>query len=182
MMRLLVALITVVLFALPLLSASVTPVMAIGLVGVGLAVVGIAILWPWFVTAAACVFLVEYAAALWLAAAPVNIAVALVFGVGLVLLLHAAELARRVRRATVNAAVIYAQIVRWIGFGGGVFATAILAMALAGRLAASMPFVAAPFLAAAGALGVVLALAALLIRAARTDLSGRRLPASPSTK
>lgn len=181
-MRVTVALVAVVLFALPLVSAPETPIAAIGLIGVGLAAVGIATLWPWFVTAAACVFLVEYAAALSLAAAAVNVIIALGFGVGLVVLLHAAELARRVRRAAVDTGVLSAQINRWMGFGGGVFATAILAMALAGGFAASIPAVAAPFLAAAGALGAVVTLAALVTRAARSDFSNCPRPGSPSPK
>jgi hypothetical protein len=176
MMRVTVALVAIVLFALPLACAPGAPIVAIGLVGVILVTLGMATLWRWFVSAAACVFLVEYAAALWLAAAAVNVVMALGFGVGLFVLLHAMELAGRVHRAAVDTGVFSAQINRWMSFGGGVFAAAILAIALAGGFATSIPPAAAPLLAAVGALGAVMALAVLVIRAAREELSGRRRP------
>jgi hypothetical protein len=78
------------------------------------------------------------------------------------------ELARCVRHAAVDAGVVRSQIVRWTGFAAATLAATMLVMALAGPVAASVPFAAAPFVAAAGALGVVLALAAAVRNTTRT--------------
>ena len=69
------------------------------------------------------------------------------------------------RRST--AAVVRSQIGRWLGLGGVGLAAAVLAMELADALAAGVPLAATPFLAAAGALGVILALAAVMMRMTR---------------
>jgi hypothetical protein len=65
MIRLAAVLFALVLFVVPLLTAAMPAVAAAGLMGLLLAAVGIAGLWRWPVTAAACVFLTDYAAALW---------------------------------------------------------------------------------------------------------------------
>ena len=74
MIRLLAAAFAVVLSAAPVLIMPVPAVAVIALVGLLLATVGVAALWQWPVTAAACVFLADYAASLWVAAGPVNVA------------------------------------------------------------------------------------------------------------
>jgi hypothetical protein len=167
MIRLTPALFALALFVGPLL---VTPLQAVGVVGVvGLLLVtaGIAADWRWPITAAACVFLLEYALALWLTAAPPNIVAAAAVGVGILLLLQAADLAHRGRRATIDGAVVWSQITHWASVVAGTVVAALLAGAAAHGLAAALSFAAAPFLAAAGALGVVIGLTVVIAQAAR---------------
>ena len=160
MMRLPAVAFALVLFVVPFVTAPVRAVAVTGLIGLLLAAVGIATFWRWPITTAACVFLTDYAAARWVGGAPMSVVGAAGFGLSLLLLFQSAELARCVRHAAVGAGVVRAQIVRSLGFGAATLASTMLVMALAGPVAASVPFVAAPFVAAAGALGVVLALAA----------------------
>ena len=162
MIRLPAVVFAVVLFVVPLLTAPIRAVAVIGLIGLLLAAVGIAAFWRWPVTAAACVFLIDYATALWVAGASVSVVGAAGFGLSLLFLFQSMELARCVRHATVDTGVVRSQIVRWMGFGAATLAAAMLVMALAGPVAAAVPFATAPFAAAAAALGVVLALAAAM--------------------
>ena len=71
MIRVLAALMTLVSAALPVFSSPTRVVAAIGLVGVMLAAAAIIAYRRWPATAAACVFLVQYAGAVWLQPAPV---------------------------------------------------------------------------------------------------------------
>jgi hypothetical protein len=164
MIRLAAATFALVLFAVPLLTAA-RPVVAVpGAFGLLLAVVGIASLWRWPMTAAACVFVTDYALALWVAGPSVSVVGAAGFGLALLLLLHSAEVARRARHAAVDAGVVRSQLAGWAIFGVATLGTAMLVMALARGVAAAVPFTAAPLLAAAGALGVMLALAVAVTR------------------
>ena len=173
-----------VLFAVPLLTAALPAVIVTGLVGLLLAAVGIVALWRWPVTAAACVFLTNYAAALWVARAPVSVLSATGFGLSLLFLLQSVELGRRMRHATVDARVVRSQIVAWTGFAAVTLGATMLAMALAGAVAALLPFAVAPLVAVVGALGAVLAFAAAVKRVVSTDAvrgrpaAGRRVKAS----
>jgi hypothetical protein len=178
MIRLAAVLSALVLFSVPFLTAAMPAVAVAGLMGLFLAVVGIAGLWRWPVTAAACVFLTDYAAALWVAGASLSVVGAAGFGFSLLLLLQAVELGRRLRRATVRAGVLRSQIARGVGFGAATLGATLLVMGLAGAVSASVPFAAAPFVATAGALGVVLAVAAAVTGASRT--ASRRSPRPPS--
>lgn len=168
----------VILFVVPFLTAPIPAVAVTGLIGLLLAAVGIAALWRWPITAAACVFLIDYTAALWVAGASVSVVGAAGFGLSLLFLFQSTELARCVRHATVDAGVVRSQIVRWVGFGAAALAATMLVMALAGPVVASVPFAAAPFAAAAGALGVVLALAAAVRNTTRG--TAPRGPGPPS--
>ena len=165
MMRLLAAASAVVLFVLLLLTTPAPAVAVAGLVGLLLATVAIAALWWWLATAAACVFLIGYATALWIDRLPVRIVPALGYGLVLLFLLEAVDLACRVRGATVDGAVVRSVLGRWIALGIGAFVAAMLAMALATVFAAAVPAAASPLLAAAGALGSVWVLATLVRRA-----------------
>lgn len=167
MIRFAAAAFAAVLFILPVLTAAEPAVMAAGLIGLLLAAVGIATLWRWPVTSAACVFLTDYAMALWLADAPVSVGGAVAFGLALLLLLEAMELARCMRHATVDAGVARSQIAQWIGFSLAALLMTSLAMPVAATLAGLVPFAAAPVVAAAAALGAVLALAATVLRPRR---------------
>jgi hypothetical protein len=178
MMRRLAAVPAAVLFLMPLAIAPVGGVAGIALAGLAVAAAAVIAHRWWLAAAAACAFSTAYALALGASAGPVNVPVAVGFGLGLVILLQSVELARRGQRAAVDPAVIRSQIGRWLGLGGVGLAAAVLALELAGRLATGMPLAATPFLAAAGAVGVVLLLAAVMMRMARRqpDLgaAGRR--------
>jgi hypothetical protein len=164
MIRILAGAFALVLFVVPLLIAPGQPVAALGALGLVLAALGIGGLWRWPVTAAACVFATDYAGALWLARAPLNVGGAVAFGLALLLMLETVELGRGVRRSTVEPRVVRSQLTAWLGFGAATAAVTMLGLALAGGLAASIPFAAAPFVAAAATLGMVLALATLIRR------------------
>ena len=71
------------------------------------------------------------------------------------------------RHATGDAGLARSQIIHWFGFAAATLAATFSAMPVATALAALMPFAAAPVVAAAGALGAVLALAATVIRPRR---------------
>lgn len=172
MMRVAVAVAAIALGGAPLMMAPVGVVGVVGAVGLALAAVGIVAPWRRPITAAACAFLVAYALALLVAEAPPNIVAAAAFGVGLLALLQAGDLALRTRRAAVSPTVIWSQLGRGIGLAAGVLAAALLAVALAQGLAPALPFAATPFLAAAGALGIMVGLAAVIARAAHRARGG----------
>lgn len=165
MMRLLAAGSAVALFVLLRLTTPAPVVAVAGLIGLLLAAVAIVTRWRWPATIAACVFLAGYAAGLWVESAPLNVVPALGFGLALVLLLQAVDLAGRVREATVDGGVVFSALGPWIGLWAGALVAATLALALAAVLATALPAAAAPLLAAAGALGSILILAALIRRA-----------------
>jgi hypothetical protein len=156
-----------VLYVVPLLVAPIRSATTIGLAGLVLTLVGMVTLWRWPVTAAACLFLTGYATTLWLADAPVSVVAATSVGLALLFLLQSAELARATRGASVGAGVVRSQALRGMAFGAATLVTALLVTTGAGALAGAVPFATAPFLAAAGALGVVLALAAAVTHATR---------------
>lgn len=162
MMRVPAAVFAIVLFAVPWVTAPIRPVAAAGALGLLLAAVGIGGIWRWPVTAAACVFLITYTGALWVARTPVSSGSAVAFGLALLLLIESVELARARRRASIDARVIRSQLTAWSGFAVATLAATLLGLSLAGSLAASIPFAAAPFIAGAAALGIVLALAAII--------------------
>src|SRR2546422_5871035 len=136
MIRLLAAAFAVVLSAAPVLIMPVPAVAVIALGGLLLATVGVAAFWRWPVTVAACVFLADYAAALWVAAGPVNVAGAAGFGLALLFMLESGDLARRVRRAAVDGAVIRSHLRRWTGVGAPTLGSAALAGSPRGALSA----------------------------------------------
>jgi len=151
------------------------PAPAIGVVGLGglLLVTAAATMgWRWLATLAAGIFLADYAAALALASAPLDVMSAVGFGVALLLLLQSVDLACRVRGATWGWRILLAELGRWIALGIGALGSAALALALARPLASLLPPSAAPLLAVGGALGAVLVAAAVIVRTAR-DRSAR---------
>ena len=158
LLRLAGGVLALVLFLLPLHAAPLRGVAVIGGVGLLLAALGVAALWRWPVTAASCVFLTQYAVALWLAGKPVSVVGAVGFGLSLLFLFQCVELGRCVRAAEVDAGVYRSQVGGWMGFGAGMLVAMMLVVALAGAGAASIPFAVAPVVAAVGAVGVVVAL------------------------
>jgi hypothetical protein len=161
-----------ILFVVPVLTAPMRAVTVIGVIGLLLAAVGVAGFWRWPITAAACVFLTDYAAALWVTGAPLGVVGAVGFGLALVFLLQSAERGRCARHATVHAGVVRSQMGQWIGFGAVALAATMLVATLADVVGQLVPFTAAPFLAAAGALGVALVLVAAISGAMRRGAGG----------
>ncbi|PWU17089.1 MAG: hypothetical protein C5B48_16420 [Candidatus Rokuibacteriota bacterium] len=160
MIRLAAFVLALVLCAVPFRTAPLPPVGIVSLLGLLVAAVGIAALRRSLVTAAACVFLTDYAASLWLAGAPASLSGATAFGLLVFMLLQTVELARRTRRAVVDRGVVRSHLVRAVGLSALTLGAAVLIVALAGSLTTAVPFAAAPLIAAASALGVVLAVAA----------------------
>jgi len=164
MIRLAAAVCAVLALVVPLATAR-PPALVVGaLVGLSLAVVGIVMLWRWLVTAAACVFLVTYAAALWLAPAAPGAFGPAVLGLSILLMLQCVELGRATGGATIAGAAVRSQILAWVGFAAGTLAGSMLVVTVGGALVASIPLAAAPLVAAASALGVLLALAVMATR------------------
>jgi hypothetical protein len=157
----------VVLGAVPILTAPVRPVTAVAVLGMGLAGLGVALLWRWAATAAACVFAIGYALALWIEAPPPGLAVPATFGVALVFWLQAVDLGFRTRGAAVDAGVFWSRIAGWLGFGATTAGVVLLVHVLAADVAPVLPLGAAPVLAAAGALGVLGAVVLAFRRIAR---------------
>jgi hypothetical protein len=162
MIRLLAAVPALVLFAIPLRLAPMKPVAVAGGLALLLAAVGIGGLWRWPVTAAACVFVLQYAGALWIVRGPVDVASAVAFGLALVILLASIELGRGVRRASVDGRAVRSQLGAALSFGVVTLALTLLGLAIARGLAVSIPFAVAPLVAALAAIGILVALAALL--------------------
>jgi hypothetical protein len=109
---------------------------------------------------------VDYAAALWAAGASVSVVGATGFGLALLFLLQSADLARAARNALVDTRVVRSQLIGWALFGATTLGSAVAVIVLARGMAGAIPFTMAPLLAAASALGVILALASALTRAA----------------
>jgi len=167
MIRIPAAALALVLFAIPWTIAPMKPVAVAGGVALALAGVGIGGFWRAPLVASACVFLIEHAGALWLARAPVGVGGAVAFGLALLLLFASIELGRGGRRASVDARVLRSQLATWLGFTTATLGATLLGLSLAGGLAASIPFTAAPFLASLAVLGVVFALAVIVKTPAR---------------
>jgi hypothetical protein len=167
MMRLVAAACAVGLFLVPLTVIPIALVAVPGAVGLGLAAVGVATLWRWAFTAAACVFVADYAGALWIAMPPVRVVTATGFGLAILLLLHAGEVARCGRYAAMDASFLRSQVLGWIGYGVATIGAALLITGVARGVAHAVPLAAAPLIAGAGALGCLLALVLALTRAAR---------------
>ena len=164
MMRVPAALFALVLCAVPLGLAPVRAVAVGAGLGLLLTATGLVGFWRWPVVVGACVFLIDYTAALWIARAPVSVGGAVAFGLALLLLLQSVELGRGLRHGRVEGRLIRAQLAAWAGFATATLGVTLLGLALAGGLAASIPFAAAPFVAGLAALGVVVALAAIIRR------------------
>ncbi len=161
------------LYAAPLAALPTPAVAGAGLLPLLLAVTGLAGRWRRPVTVAACLFVAEYAAVRWLVGGPADVLGAAAVGLGLVVLLEAADLAGRTREAHIGAGVVAAQLARWIGLAALTLAAVVLGSGLAVGLASALPSASAPVLAAAGALGVVLLLAGIVVRAGRARSSVR---------
>lgn len=155
------------LLLLTLRRAPIEPLIAIGLVALALVVVGLLMPWRWPIVTAACLFLTGHALALWGMDAPIDIPGGLGFGLALLFLLHAGHTGRAMRGASVGARVVREQIAGWVLFAVVTLLAAMLGMGLAAPLSGLLPAALAPLLAAASAVGVVVALALAATRAGR---------------
>ena len=180
MIRLAPAAFAGVAFAVPLLVVQVKAVAGVCLVGLCLAILGIIASWRWAVTGAAGTFLLAYAVALLLAEAPPRMVVSAGLGLAIFLQLQSADLALRAHRAAGDLSVLRVHFTRWLALGGGVLGTAVLGVALAVALVPALPAAAAPFLAGAGALGMVVSAAAIVARAARRPPLGAQTRGTPA--
>jgi len=169
----LVAVLALVPFAMTLRVAPYGPVLELGLAALLLVATGLVMPWRWPTIAAACLLVTNHALALWGTDAPVDIVSAAGFGTALYFLLQFSDLAHGMRRATVSAGVTRALLARLVVFAALTLAAAMTGMAAARPVSKVLPAVLAPLLAAAGALGVVTALALAVTGA------GRRPRAAP---
>ena len=170
-----VAVLALVPFAMTLRVAPYEPVLEIGLAALLLVVTGLVMPWRWPLVSAACLFLTNHALALWGTDAPVDIVSTASFGAVLYFLLQLADFTRGMRRASVGAGVTRALLARVLLFAGLTLAAATVAMAVARPVSVLVPVALAPLLAAAGALGVVTALALAATAAGRRARAARPL-------
>jgi hypothetical protein len=167
MIQLLAAGFAVLLFAAPLHAAPAVAIAWTGIAGLAVATPAIAGFWRWPATAAAAIFLGDYAAALWISRASVDVVSGAAFGLALCFLLESVDLACRLRGATSDGSVIRAHLLRWGVFTAGTLLVVALAVTLARALASVLPSTTAPLLAAAASLGTLLSLAWVIARAQR---------------
>jgi hypothetical protein len=148
----------------PLLIAPVRSVLVIGLAALALCALGLVVRSAALVTAGGVLAVGQYASALWLAAGPPRLAGAVLFGVGLVLLVETADFTRRVRGATLGPGLVAAQVSHWVGFAGLAGAAALFAAGLATAASAVVRLPWAPAFAAGGATAALVAVTIALRR------------------
>jgi len=158
------ALPVVVLVGYPLLIAPTKAVLVIGVAAMVLCALGIAARSTPVVVAGGVLALGEYALALWLSTGPPRLTGAVLFGVGLLLLLETTDFARRLRHAAMGPGVVASQVRYWVVFAAlaGTAAFIVIGIATAASLIAHLPW--APAFAAAGAAVALVAVAIALRR------------------
>ncbi|HYS18737.1 MAG TPA: hypothetical protein VET45_17580 [Candidatus Binatia bacterium] len=166
-MRRLAAVLALGLVGYPLVIAPSTAVLTLGAVATALCALGILFSTPVLVVGTV-LALGEYTLALWLRAGPPRLAGAVLFGVGLVLLLETADFGGRTRQAAIGPRVVSSQIRYWAVFGVLASAAALIAISAASTLSASVRLPWAPGFAAAGA-AVALAAVAVALGRPRTN-------------
>ena len=157
-MRHLTAMLACALVGYPLLIAPATSVLTLGVVALALCGLGFLLGTP-VVVGGAVVALGEYALALWLAGSPPRLASAVLFGVGVTLLLQTADFGWRARRAALGPGVVASQIRHWARGGALAGMTALVAIGVASATSESMRLPWAPAIAATGATAALVALA-----------------------
>ncbi len=151
----------------PIIAMPILPVAVAAGAGVLLVALALTAGWRWPATVAACVFLTDYAGARWLIGGPADLVAGAALGLLLLLLLETVDIACRARRTIAQPGVTRSTLLRAASLGAATLALAALVGAPASALAAFVPAVASPVLAAAGALGLAVALAAVIARAVR---------------
>jgi len=159
------ALPVVVLVGYPLLVAPTRAVLVIGVAAMVLCALGIAVHSTPVVVAGGVLALGEYALALWLSTGPPRLTGAVLFGIGLFLLLETTDFARRLRHAAIGPGVVASQVRYWVVFVtlAGTAAFVLIGIATVASLIARPPW--APAFAAAGAAVALVAVAIALRRA-----------------
>jgi hypothetical protein len=148
----------------PLLIAPARGVLIIGLAALALCALSLVVRSASLVTACGVLALGQYALALWIAAAPPRLAGAVLFGIGLVLLVETADFSRRVRGATLGPGLVASQVRYWVGFAGLAGAAALVAAGLATAASAVVRLPWAPAFAAGGAAAALVAVTIALRR------------------
>jgi hypothetical protein len=180
--RLPAAALAAVLLAVPVAIAPVQIVAIAALLALLMAALGIALCWRWATTAAACAFLTAYAGAVWVMDAPgaaaldidpARVMLSAGFGLGLVLMLHAVDLARALRHAAIQPGVVRSVASGWAALGAATLAATALVAAVARGVTPAIPFGVAPLTAAAAAVGIAAALV-LAVSGARSGPRQRR--------
>ena len=141
----------------PFLVAPARGVLVTGLAALALCALGLVVRSASLVTACGVLALGQYALALWIAAAPPRLAGAVLFGIGLVLLVETADFSRRVRGATLGPGLVASQVRYWVGFAGLAGAAALVAVGLATAARAVVRLPWAPAFAAGGAVAGLVA-------------------------
>ena len=156
----------VVLVGYPLLIAPTKAVLVIGVAAMVLCSLGIAARSTPVVVAGGVLALGEYALALWLSTGPPRLTGAVLFSIGLLLLLETVDFARRIRHAAMGPGVVASQIRYWAVSAAlaGTAAFVLIGIATIASLIAHLPW--APAFAAAGA-AVALVAVAIALRHAR---------------
>jgi hypothetical protein len=165
-MRHLTAVLACALVGYPLLIAPATSVLTLGVVALALCALGFLLGTPLVVGGAVAV-LGEYALALWLAGSPPRLFGAVLFGVGVTLLVQTADFGWRARRAALGPGVVASQIRHWALFGAVAGMTTLAAIGVASAASASVRLPWAPALATTGAAIALVAVAFAVRRPAR---------------
>ena len=148
----------------PVLIAPARSILAIALAALALCALGLVVRSTSLVTAGGVLALGQYALALRLTGGPPRLAGAVLFGVGLVLLVETADFSRRVRGATLGPGLVASQVRYWAGFAGLAGAAALVAAGLAIAASAVVRLPWAPAFAAGGAAAVLVAVTIALRR------------------
>jgi hypothetical protein len=148
----------------PLLIAPTKAVLVMGLLAAGLCAFAIVVRSTAVVVGCGVLALGQYTLALWLSAGPPRLAGAVLFGVGLVLLVETADFSRRVRHATLGPGLVASQVRYWAGFGAlaAVVSLVVVGLATVASTTVSLPW--SPAFAAGGAAAALVAVAAALRR------------------
>src|SRR3989442_14851890 len=109
------ALPVVVLVGYPLLIAPPRAVLTIGVAAIVLCALGVAVRSTPVVVVGGVLALGEYALALWLSTGPPRLTRAVLFGVGLLLLLETTDFARRLRHAAMGPGGVASHARYWVG-------------------------------------------------------------------
>jgi hypothetical protein len=155
MMRWLAALLGACVVGLPLLLTPAALVAVPAAVAAALIAAGVLVLYTPLITAGSCLALIEYGLALALGRRAPEPVSAIAIGEALLLLIQVVQFAGRARGVDVSSAVVAAQIRYWLRVAMVAMALGLGVSAVSMRVA--LPAVAAPMVAAAGAIAVLAA-------------------------
>jgi hypothetical protein len=151
------AIIALVVLGYPLLVAPTKAVLLIGVAALAPCALGLVTRSTSLVVAGGVLALGQYALSLWLAAGPPHLAGAVLYGIGLVLLVESADFARRVRGAALGPGLVVAQMRYWAAFAALAGPAALVAVGLAAVASAIVRLPWSPAFAAGGAAAALVA-------------------------